>query len=389
MTLTIVNNPPIAGNNSYTTHGGLFQAAPGFLNNDSDPDGDPLNTNDVKGCQILPHSYMCKYADGSLSYSPNYGWVGQENHTFNICDNLGACTSETLTFNSINQAPVTVLDFYVAYSGTLAVPAPGPIANDFDPESDTISLAGWSLTCTSTPHGWLCRNSMASFSYTPNTGYTGLDSYTYQICDNLGGCSFGTMYFFAISAAPGEKPPYSCCPAIHLVLERFPRRELYQGRCLIYPYPTFDKNSRLKRVSEGTNWQQEYDYDRWGNRTINAAGTWLGNPSALPNQLLNETQFETGNLATTNRLYAPGDAHYSLSHIVIFEDGRLKVFRSINCPVRGDKLEDVINYVRGRLAQDKNRERIIRRLRNYKKYGFYGSLDHAAFICNHGKPIRE
>ncbi|HEX6716318.1 MAG TPA: Ig-like domain-containing protein [Pyrinomonadaceae bacterium] len=213
VTLSIVNNPPNAGDNSYTTHGGLFQAAPGFLNNDSDPDGDPLDTNGVKGCQILPHSYMCKNADGSLSYSPNYGWVGQENHTFNICDNLGACSSETLTFNSINQAPVAVLDFYVAYSGTmLAIPAPGPIANDFDPEGDTISLAGWTLTCTSTPHGWLCRNSMGSFSYTPTAGYTGLDSYTYQICDNVGGCAFGTMQFFIIGGSTSEKAPYACCP---------------------------------------------------------------------------------------------------------------------------------------------------------------------------------
>jgi RHS repeat-associated protein len=74
----------------------------------------------------------------------------------------------------------------------------------------------------------------------------------------------------------------------------------------------YDMLNRLKRVHEFTgnselDWQQEFDYDRWGNRTINASNTWIGSSGNPPSALLNETQFDTGNLATTNRLYAPGD----------------------------------------------------------------------------------
>jgi RHS repeat-associated protein len=74
----------------------------------------------------------------------------------------------------------------------------------------------------------------------------------------------------------------------------------------------YDQLNRLKRVHEYTgnsalDWQQEFDYDRWGNRTINASNTWIGSSTNPPSALLNETQFDTGNLATTNRLYAPGD----------------------------------------------------------------------------------
>src|SRR5215213_4735546 len=50
---------------------------------------------------------------------------------------------------------------------------------------------------------------------------------------------------------------------------------------------------------------------------------------------------------------APSDAHYSLSHIVILEEGKLKVFRSVNCPSRGDRLEDAIKYVSAKLLHDK------------------------------------
>ncbi len=79
-----------------------------------------------------------------------------------------------------------------------------------------------------------------------------------------------------------------------------------------YQQYDYDQLNRLKRVHEYTSnatldWQQEFDYDRWGNRTINASGTWIGGSGNPPSALLNEAQFDTRNLATTNRLYAPGD----------------------------------------------------------------------------------
>ncbi|MGH9905856.1 MAG: HNH endonuclease [Pyrinomonadaceae bacterium] len=36
----------------------------------------------------------------------------------------------------------------------------------------------------------------------------------------------------------------------------------------------YDELNRLKRVYDGTNWQQHYVYDRWGNRTIHQTNTW-------------------------------------------------------------------------------------------------------------------
>ena len=78
----------------------------------------------------------------------------------------------------------------------------------------------------------------------------------------------------------------------------------------------YDALNRLSSVAEaaGANGtagpdtlRQAYDYDRWGNRTIDAAGTWLGQPSDPPSELVNEKQFDKADLPNTNRLYAPGD----------------------------------------------------------------------------------
>ncbi len=71
-----------------------------------------------------------------------------------------------------------------------------------------------------------------------------------------------------------------------------------------YQQYDYDELNRLKRVHEytgvgGLDWQQEYLYDRWGNRTIDDGVTKTFGTG------INNTKFEID--AATNRLYAHGD----------------------------------------------------------------------------------
>jgi YD repeat-containing protein len=75
---------------------------------------------------------------------------------------------------------------------------------------------------------------------------------------------------------------------------------------------SYDSLNRLTSVTEvpgsqagqgAQSFAQGYSYDRWGNRTINAAGT--SNAPAV--------QFDAGDLQNTNRLYAPGDTALAAS----------------------------------------------------------------------------
>lgn len=72
-----------------------------------------------------------------------------------------------------------------------------------------------------------------------------------------------------------------------------------------------------------------------------------------------------------NHIYhvSPLSYMYSFSQIVVLEGGKLRVFKSINCLV--DKPEDVIRYLSAKLAGDKNKDAIIERVKNYRKYGRY------------------
>ena len=56
------------------------------------------------------------------------------------------------------------------------------MTNDSDPDGNT-------LTVTTTPvsgpsHGSVTLNSNGLYTYTPTTGYTGEDTFSYQVCDN-------------------------------------------------------------------------------------------------------------------------------------------------------------------------------------------------------------
>lgn len=74
-----------------------------------------------------------------------------------------------------------------------------------------------------------------------------------------------------------------------------------------------------------------------------------------------------------NHVYhvSPISYQVSFSYIVIPEDGKLKIFSSINCAVRGDKVENVIKYLNTKLADHKNKDEIIERVKNYRNYGRY------------------
>jgi len=75
-------------------------------------------------------------------------------------------------------------------------------------------------------------------------------------------------------------------------------------------YFNYDKLNRLQWVRETMNsadqWRQWFSYDRYGNRTIDTSQD-QGDPHTRTWGAVNNTAFATFDLASTNRLYAPGD----------------------------------------------------------------------------------
>ena len=97
-----------------------------------------------------------------------------------------------------NAAPVAAGDKYNANrDATLAVAAPGVLANDTDANSNplTAKLVG------NVTHGTLTLKADGSFSYEPTAGYTGTDEFTYAANDGTSDSAAAT-----VSIAVGDAP---------------------------------------------------------------------------------------------------------------------------------------------------------------------------------------
>jgi len=181
VTVAPADDAPVAMADSYTTTEDvpLLVPAPGVLANDSDADDDPLSAVLVNGPM---HGTLVLNADGSFTYTPDANWAGGDQFDYSAGD--GTAQSEparvSITVTPVNDAPVAVDDAYsVAAAKPLAVQPPGVLGNDSDAEGDVLEA-----TLVSGPaHGQLDFNAQGHFSYLPDAGFRGNDSFTYKVSD--------------------------------------------------------------------------------------------------------------------------------------------------------------------------------------------------------------
>lgn len=88
----------------------------------------------------------------------------------------------SVTVTGVNDAPVAANDAYeIDADDTLTVTAPGVSVNDTDVEGDTLTV----LLVNDVTDGVLVLNGDGSFTYTPEAGFDGTDSFTYKANDGL------------------------------------------------------------------------------------------------------------------------------------------------------------------------------------------------------------
>ena len=89
---------------------------------------------------------------------------------------------EALEERILLSAPSAVADyFFVEDATTLSVSASGVLGNDSDPDGDPLTAN----QVSGPSNGTLTLNADGSFSYTPNTGFQGTDSFSYEAFDGV------------------------------------------------------------------------------------------------------------------------------------------------------------------------------------------------------------
>jgi VCBS repeat-containing protein len=223
ITITGVNDPPTAVDDTGTTDEDttLNVPAPGVLANDTDIDpGDTKTVIQLNGSGTLTGTSdsgaaVTINANGSYTYNPgsifqglSTGQSDTDSFTYTMADGAGAQSTATveLTINGVSDAPTAVADTFDAIGNTgLFVGTTKPssdagkeitgsvLANDTDPDTPPSALAVEPVTNVPTAlGGTITIEADGNFTYHPDDGDTGTDTFTYRVCD-ASPCNVGTV----------------------------------------------------------------------------------------------------------------------------------------------------------------------------------------------------
>jgi hypothetical protein len=124
-----------------------------------------------------------------LSYTPAANFYGTEVITYTLTDTDGLTDTAgtlTVTVNNTNDGPTAVNDTASTAANTAVTIA--VLDNDTDLEADTLSINSVSPSSNGTT-----TISGTSIIYTPNTDFSGTDTFTYEATDTTGQTSIGTV----------------------------------------------------------------------------------------------------------------------------------------------------------------------------------------------------
>jgi hypothetical protein len=225
ITVNPVADPPVANTDNKTTP----EDTPTTINvtaNDTDPEGNLVATSantTCPSCSVPANGSLTNNGNGTFTYTPNPNFSGSNSFVYEICDTGTLNGTFTYTpdpnFNGPNSFVYEICDSS-AQCDTASVnitvnPVPDPplakndddstaailpvtidvADNDTDPDNnlDPASANTDCPSCSEPASGGLTNNGNGTFTYTPNLGFDGQDSFVYEICDTSSRCDTASV----------------------------------------------------------------------------------------------------------------------------------------------------------------------------------------------------
>ncbi|MEN9639320.1 MAG: hypothetical protein RLZZ262_1188, partial [Bacteroidota bacterium] len=172
-----VNDAPIGVDDEYT------------INQDTTLDNDvSVNDTDVDNTNLVftqetqvSNGTLTFNPDGTFTYTPDPGYFGVDVFTYTVCDGLD-CDTVTVTINILEVIvePELGNDEYLTPENTSV---------SGDASANDVGTDGFIYIVTDGPdNGTVVMNEDGTFTYTPNTGFVGTDTFTYLACSDVGDC---------------------------------------------------------------------------------------------------------------------------------------------------------------------------------------------------------
>jgi gliding motility-associated-like protein len=183
ITALVVNCPPNAVNDAYSTNEDVVLNGTTVGANDTDPNSN-INPSGYILSANAANGSVTVNANGTFAYTPATNFNGTDSFTYSVCD-LGTpvyCDTATvvITVNAVNDAPV--LD-----NETHTIPEDGSASGDLtdggDSDPDGTPLAATTTPVVAPANGGIVINADGTYTYTPNPNFNGTDLVVVEICD--------------------------------------------------------------------------------------------------------------------------------------------------------------------------------------------------------------
>jgi gliding motility-associated-like protein len=187
-----INDSPLAVDDNYTiTEGNTLEDD--VMVNDTD-DGTTELTIDL--IDDVDNGVLVLDSDGTFSYVPEDGFIGQDTFVYVLCD-TALCDTAVVIINVVELIPIpdAVDDYYLVVEN-------GELTHDVS--INDVNTQGFIYNVIIPPaNGTITMAPDGTFSYTPDQDFVGLDSLTYNACDDLGNC-YGAWVYIVVEDDPSN-----------------------------------------------------------------------------------------------------------------------------------------------------------------------------------------
>jgi uncharacterized protein YhjY with autotransporter beta-barrel domain len=204
VTITVTaDQNPVAVNDAYDLEAFPADTEIDFLANDSDPDGDVLLYNNVSITTPPAHGQVSINCVGSCAiptYQSQIGYSGPDSFTYTIDDGLGGQATATVSLNVLPSAgaPTATSDTANTLAGQAV--SINVLANDTSGDGSPLAIESVAQPANGSV---VVDSGGTSVTYTPSPGFSGQDTFTYVVTNDLGSDT-GTV---TIDVVPDNLPP--------------------------------------------------------------------------------------------------------------------------------------------------------------------------------------